>query len=203
MGFNEINYDGGLMIITSIQNKPKLRILNLDGNCFGQEGCPQIIAQMQKCLNPNALQSLDEVVSEEEADASGGEDDADQQGDDNDTIEYADDDYGDNEEEDDGEYDPNDTTEEVDEDDDEYANDNSAEETAYVTTNTFPTKVCSLINYKFIFTSITSKSYQLRLYLFSYLMTQSAPIKAVIRLPLPTMVTQLPSTQAALQKSSA
>ncbi|KAM8715158.1 hypothetical protein ACLKA7_002239 [Drosophila subpalustris] len=141
LGFNEINYDGGLMIVTAMQNKPKLKSLNLDGNWFGQEGCSQITAQMQKCLNPNALQSLDEVVSEEEDDGSAGEDDDDQQGDDNDTVEYADDDYDENEEDDDGEYDPNDTTEEVDEDDDEYANDNSAEETAYVTTNAFPPKL--------------------------------------------------------------
>lgn len=160
LGFNEINYDGGLMIITAIQNKPKLKSLNLDGNCFGQEGCSQITAQMQKCVNPNALQSLDEVVSEEEGDASGGEDDDDddQQGDDNDTVEYADDDYDENEEDDDGEYDPNDTTEEVDEDDEDYANDNSAEETAYVTTNAFPPKVRFFISNIIFFTSLTDIS---------------------------------------------
>ncbi|EDW03187.1 ran GTPase-activating protein [Drosophila grimshawi] len=134
MGFNDINYDGGLVLVTAMQNKPKLRSLNLDGNCFGHSGVAQIIAEITKFRNPAALQSMDEVVSEEEDEPSGGEDDDDQ------TVENTDDEYAEDEE-DDGEYDPNDTTEEVDEEDDEYGNENAAEETAYVTTNPFPTKL--------------------------------------------------------------
>ncbi|KAH8273916.1 hypothetical protein KR044_003414 [Drosophila immigrans] len=140
LSYNEINEDAGLMIITAIQNKPNLKILNLDGNTFGREGCAQIIVQMAQSLNPDALQPFEEDASAEEGDESGQEDaDDDEQDDENDTAEYADDDYDENEED---EYDPNDTTEEVDEEDDEeYGKENSAEETAYVTTNNFPPKL--------------------------------------------------------------
>lgn len=143
LGFNEINYDGGLALIAAIQNKPKLRVLNLDGNCFGSEGTLKIIEQMSTCPNPKALQSLDEVVSEEEEEENDDQDDNQQSNDEDeeDTIEYGEEDeYGDDDDED-GDYDPNDTTEEVDEADEEYGNENSAEETAYVTTNTFPNQV--------------------------------------------------------------
>ncbi|XP_030569879.1 ran GTPase-activating protein [Drosophila novamexicana] len=142
LGFNEINYDGGLALVTAVQNKPKLRIFNLDGNCFGQAGSAQIVDQMAKAKNSAALQSMDEVVSEEEGEESGAEND----GGDNETPENSEDEYNDyleeEDPEDDGEYDPNDTTEEVDEDDEEdYANENLAEETAYVTSNAFSTKL--------------------------------------------------------------
>lgn len=141
LGFNEINFDGGLTLIAAIQNKPKLRVLNLDGNCFGSEGAEKILEQMSTCPNPKALQSLDEVVSDEEEEND--DQDANQQSndeDDDDTIEYDEDD-DDEDEDEDGDYDPDDTTEEVDEADEEYGNENSAEETAYVTTNTFPNQV--------------------------------------------------------------
>lgn len=139
LGFNEINYDGGLTLIAAIQNKPKLRVLNLDGNCFGSEGTLKIKEEMSKCPNREALQSLDEVVSEEEEENDENQQSNDE--DEDDTIEYAqEDEYGDDADED-GDYDPDDTTEEVDEADEEYGNENSAEETAYVTTNTFPNQV--------------------------------------------------------------
>lgn len=141
LGFNEINYDGGLAVIAAIKNKPKLRVLNLDGNYFGSEGTEKILELMSKCPNPQALQSLDEVLSEEEEtskDEDGNQESNDE--DDDDTVEYGEEDeYGDDDEDEDGDYDPNDTTEEVDEDDEEYVNE--AEETAYVTTNTFPNQV--------------------------------------------------------------
>lgn len=141
LGFNEINYDGGLALIAAIKNKPKLRVLNLDGNYFGSEGTEKILELMSKCPNPRALQSLDEVLSEEEEtskDEDGNQESNDE--DDDDTVEYGEEDeYGDDDEDEDGDYDPNDTTEEVDEDDEEYVNE--AEETAYVTTNTFPNQV--------------------------------------------------------------
>lgn len=156
LGFNEINYDGGLALIAAIQNKPKLRVLNLDGNCFGSEGTVKIIEQMSTCPNPKALQSLDEVVSEEEEEENDDQDDNQQSNDEDeeDTIEYGEEDeYGDDDDED-GDYDPNDTTEEVDEADEEYGNENSAEETAYVTTNTFPNQVREPIkSFKFVQTS--------------------------------------------------
>ncbi|KAH8378378.1 hypothetical protein KR093_011069 [Drosophila rubida] len=140
LSYNEINDDAGLMLVSAIQNKPKLKILNLDGNFFGEEGCAQIIAQMAQSMNPDALMPFEEDLLPEDGEESGQEDDdEDEQDDDNDTAEFAGDDYDKNEED---EYDPNDTTEEVDEEEDEeYAKDNSAEETAYVTTNNFPPKL--------------------------------------------------------------
>ncbi|XP_017033781.1 ran GTPase-activating protein [Drosophila kikkawai] len=135
LGFNEINSDGGLVLVSAMQNKPKLRIFNIDGNCFGQEGCEQIKAEMAKLDNAAALQPFEEDASEDEA------------GDDESGDENADDDDGDQEDEydeDEGEeYDEhehaNDTTEEADEEDEEYVN--IAEETAYVTTNPYVTKL--------------------------------------------------------------
>lgn len=130
LGFNEINYDGGLVLVTAVQHKPKLRVFNLDGNCFGQHGSEQIVAQMAKCKNAAAL-SLDEVVSEEEGEENGADDDDNVTPDNSDEDEASDEQDDDDDQDDDEEYDPNDTTEEVDEDDDE----------AYVTTNAYTTKV--------------------------------------------------------------
>ncbi|EDW78043.1 uncharacterized protein Dwil_GK24798 [Drosophila willistoni] len=124
LSFNDINSDGGLVIITAMQSKPKLTYLNLDGNCFGHEGCAQIIELMAKNGNPSALQTFEEDNSEEEEDQN---DDEDEEDDDED-----DDDDGEEDEYDEHEH-ANDTTEEADEDD-------VAEETAYVTTNAFTTK---------------------------------------------------------------
>ncbi|XP_017050524.2 ran GTPase-activating protein [Drosophila ficusphila] len=132
LGFNEINSDGGLVLVNAMRNKPKLRLFNLDGNCFGQKGADQVISEMAKLPNAAALQPFEEIVSEDE-EASGEEDDDENQGD-----EYDDDDGEEEEEYDEHEH-ANDTTEEADEDDEEY--DNVAEETAYVTTNAFSTKL--------------------------------------------------------------
>ncbi|ALC39503.1 RanGap [Drosophila busckii] len=137
LGFNEINHDGGLMLVTAVVNKPNLRLLNLDGNCFGQKGCELIIAEMEKTANPAALQPFEEDDSEDEAEKA-SDDEENSEEDDAETVEYGEDDY----EQDGGDskdYDPNDTTEEVDEEDDEYADENAAEDTAYVTTRAFNT----------------------------------------------------------------
>ncbi|EDW27296.1 GL21210 [Drosophila persimilis] len=125
---NEINSDGGLVLVTAIQNKPKLRVLNIDSNCFGEEGCAQIIEQMSMYPNAVALQPLEndegemegeESIEEEEEEEEENGDEYDEGNDEYDEHEHA-----------------NDTTEEADEDDEEYA-----EETAYVTTTAYTTKL--------------------------------------------------------------
>ncbi|XP_030377030.1 ran GTPase-activating protein [Scaptodrosophila lebanonensis] len=142
LGFNDINYDGGLMLVTAMQNKTKLKVLNLDGNCFGKSGCAQIVHGMAKCKNPAALQGFDEDHSEDEDDNADEDDDDDEEEEDERedaegeeySTEYGEDDY-DEYEHDHG----NDTTEEADEDDEDYSN--VAEETAYVTVNPYTTKI--------------------------------------------------------------
>ncbi|XP_022224953.1 ran GTPase-activating protein [Drosophila obscura] len=119
---NEINSDGGLVLVAAIQNKPKLRVLNIDGNCFGHEGCAQIIEQMSTYGNADALQPFEEDEDENEPEESSEEEEEQEYDDGND--EYDEHEHA------------NDTTEEADEDDDEYA-----EETAYVTTNAYTTKL--------------------------------------------------------------
>lgn len=130
LSFNEINSDGGLVLVGAMKNKPKLRYLNLDGNCFRSEGCNQIIAEMSKLPNPKALQPFEEDNStdeeqdddeDEEGEGEGGE---------------LEEDYDDEEEETDDHEHGNDTTEEADENEEDYA-----EETAYVTSSAFTTKV--------------------------------------------------------------
>ncbi|XP_043642563.1 ran GTPase-activating protein [Drosophila teissieri] len=127
LSFNEINSDGGLVLVNAMRNKSKLRILNLDGNSFGLDGSEQIINEMNKLPNAAALQPFEEINSENEDD-SGDEDDAEDQ----------DEDYDDEEDYDEHEH-ANDTTEEADEDDEEY--NNEAEDTAYITTNAYTTKL--------------------------------------------------------------
>lgn len=137
MGFNEINSDGGLVLVGAMKNKPKLRIFNIDGNCFGQEGCEQVIAEMAKLGNAAALHPFEEDASEDED----AEDESGDEGDDGDQDEEYEEDEG--EEYDEHEH-ANDTTEEADEEDEEYA-DEAAEETAYVTTNAYATKVRGIL----------------------------------------------------------
>ncbi|EDV54654.1 ran GTPase-activating protein [Drosophila erecta] len=127
LSFNDINSDGGLVLVNAMRNKSKLRFLNLDGNCFGHDGSKQIINEMNKLPTAAALQPFKEVNSEEEDD-SGDEDEAEDQ----------DEDYDDEEDYDEHEH-ANDTTEEADEDDEEY--NNEVEDTAYVTTNAYTTKL--------------------------------------------------------------
>ncbi|KAH8335875.1 hypothetical protein KR074_000576 [Drosophila pseudoananassae] len=131
LGFNEINSDGGLVLVGAMKNKPKLRYLNLDGNCFGADGCEQVIAEMSKLPNAQALQPIEEDNSEDEEDGDGEDEDEEGEGGE------QEEDYDEEEEEetDDHEH-GNDTTEEADENEDDYA-----EETAYVTTNAYTTKL--------------------------------------------------------------
>nr|AKC00915.1 Ran GTPase activating protein [Drosophila melanogaster] len=131
LGFNEINSDGGLVLVNAMGNKPKLRILNLDGNSFGEEGSEMIISEMSKLPTAAALQPFQDQEEEDLED------------------EYqADKQDADYEEEEEVHEHANDTTEEADEDsegdeedegDEEYSN--VAEETAYVTTNAYTTKL--------------------------------------------------------------
>ncbi|EDW90416.1 ran GTPase-activating protein [Drosophila yakuba] len=127
LSFNEINSDGGLVLVNAMRKKSKLRILNLDGNSFGLEGSEQIIHEMNKLPTAAALQPFEEINSENDDD-SGDEDEAEDQ----------DEDYDDEEDYDEHEH-ANDTTEEADEDDEEY--NNEAEDTAYITTNAYTTKL--------------------------------------------------------------
>ncbi|KRF98896.1 uncharacterized protein Dwil_GK27725 [Drosophila willistoni] len=79
LSFNDLTCDGGLVILSALQAKPKLTYLNLDGNCFGREGRALIIDLMAQSVNASALQPLDEDCSEaehEDDDKEADEDDA-------------------------------------------------------------------------------------------------------------------------------
>ncbi|XP_017069689.2 ran GTPase-activating protein [Drosophila eugracilis] len=140
LGFNEINSDGGMVLVSAMKNKLKLRFFNLDGNNFGEEGAEQIKEEMNKFPNAAALQNFDEVYSEN---GSSDEEDEDEEEAGDQDAEYDDEnedgcqEYDDDEDNEHGHA--NDTTEEADEDDEEY--NNVAEETAYVTTNAYTTKL--------------------------------------------------------------
>ncbi|XP_033170216.1 ran GTPase-activating protein [Drosophila mauritiana] len=138
LGFNEINSDGGLVLVNAIRNKPKLRILNLDGNWFGEAGSEEIISEMSKLPTAAALQPFQHQEEEDSVDENHKQDEDEEEVHEhaNDTTEEA---QEDDEDEEDDEDDDDDEDDEDDEDDGEYSN--VAEETAYVTTNAFTTKM--------------------------------------------------------------
>lgn len=45
LGFNEIGPDGGLVLVSALQNKPNLKRLNLDGN----QVCKKILYYLMHC----------------------------------------------------------------------------------------------------------------------------------------------------------
>lgn len=133
LSFNEINSDGGLVLVGAMKNKPKLRYLNLDGNCFRSDGCEQVIAEMSKLPNAKALQPFEEDNSTDEEE----DDDDEEEGEGEGEAGELEEDYDEEEEEETDDHDHgNDTTEEADENEEDYA-----EETAYVTSSAFTTKL--------------------------------------------------------------
>ncbi|ALC47631.1 maker245 [Drosophila busckii] len=127
LSFNQINFDGGFKLVKAVLNKSHLRLLNLDGNCFGQKGCELIIAEMKKAACPAALQPFeedDDIVEEVE------EEDADEIAAEKASKDEQDGGYSKG-------YDSMDTIKEVDEEDDEYSDEISDENAAYITKRAF------------------------------------------------------------------
>lgn len=59
---NEIKKDGGLAIAKAMENKTKLKILNLNGNQFGETGVFAIKDQVRKNKKPDVLDSFRSVL---------------------------------------------------------------------------------------------------------------------------------------------
>ncbi|KAL9875472.1 ran GTPase-activating protein [Glossina fuscipes] len=155
LGFNEIGVDGGLVLITALKNKPKLRKLILDGNQFGRTGCEAIKNALRCFKNPDVLEEMLEDQSEIEDD----EDLDEENGDDGDE-DYDEGNIDETFDEEDELYDDhhNDTTEEVEEDEDYVENTN--DKTAYTTNQDFASKMLntneSIISSKNITSSIAT-----------------------------------------------
>ncbi len=73
---NEIKIDGGKAIIDAIQSKPSIKVLNVDGNRFGDNGCDEIIALLgsKASLLPDSQIEDDEGESSDEEDEDEEED---------------------------------------------------------------------------------------------------------------------------------
>lgn len=72
---NEMRADMGLEVVQALQNKPNLKLLNLNSNEFGYDGKELIRSVMEGGVNPDALDSLsdDESPDEDEDDEEGDE----------------------------------------------------------------------------------------------------------------------------------
>jgi Ran GTPase-activating protein 1 len=68
---NEIRYDGGESIIAAIANKSKLKILKIDGNQFGSDGCGKLMKQLK---DSGKRHVLEEIEDDEEPDDDEDED---------------------------------------------------------------------------------------------------------------------------------
>ena len=44
---NEIRFEGGESIISCLENKTNLKMLKIDGNQFGADGCGKIMKQLK------------------------------------------------------------------------------------------------------------------------------------------------------------
>ena len=62
---NEIRYDGGKSIVDIVGNKSQLKILKLDGNQFGSDGCGRLMKQL---TDSGKRHVLDEIEDDEEPD---------------------------------------------------------------------------------------------------------------------------------------
>jgi hypothetical protein len=95
MDSNEIRIEGGLAIVEAVKSSPNLKILMLDGNQFGDDGCSKI----EQILKDSGKSH----IMEEFEDDQGSDEDSDE--DDDDSNEEGDDDYEDEEDEDGGDED--------------------------------------------------------------------------------------------------
>ena len=117
---NDMNSDAALALTSAMKNKPNLKKLNLDGNCFGDESAQRLRDAMKEALCPDALTEFEDL---EGSDAADDEDEDGAETDENATDDGENDDYEGEEEEDlydeyeddDGHH--NDSTEEAEEDD--------------------------------------------------------------------------------------
>ncbi|XP_044269060.1 ran GTPase-activating protein 1 [Tribolium madens] len=73
LGHNEIRLKGGLQLVKAMANKSKLKVLNLNGNQFGEEGRKQIENEIKQIGKLNSLGSLSEDESEDSEEESSEE----------------------------------------------------------------------------------------------------------------------------------
>ena len=95
MDSNEIRIEGGLAIVEAVKSSPNLKLLMLDGNQFGDDGCSKI----EQILKDSGKSH----IMEEFEDDQGSDEDSEE--DDDDSNEDGDDDYEDEEDEDGGDED--------------------------------------------------------------------------------------------------
>jgi len=60
LGFNEIREEGGVSLAESMLGKPRLQLLDIDGNQFGEEGCDRISAILEGMDKLHALGPLED-----------------------------------------------------------------------------------------------------------------------------------------------
>ncbi|TRY72155.1 hypothetical protein TCAL_00256 [Tigriopus californicus] len=87
---NEIRVDGGVRILESMLDKPKLRQLTLDANQFGEAGCQRLMSMLKAKGKENIVG--EEIEEDEEPDSDeDNEEDGDEDEDDDDDDDYEDD----------------------------------------------------------------------------------------------------------------
>ncbi|KAG5319745.1 RAGP1 protein, partial [Pseudoatta argentina] len=74
LGNNELRMDAGNAIAKAMHDKTLLTNLQLDGNCFGTEGCEKLRQILTKLRKIDALNSLDEDYTEDEEEEDDNED---------------------------------------------------------------------------------------------------------------------------------
>jgi Ran GTPase-activating protein 1 len=73
LGHNEIRIKGGIQLIKALSNKLKLKVLNINGNQFGEGGRVQIEDEIKNIGKLNTLGSLSEDESDDSEDESSEE----------------------------------------------------------------------------------------------------------------------------------
>lgn len=63
MDHGEINLSGAKQLANAMKNKTGLKVLDLNGNQFGEEGCDELKELVTKLAAKNVLQSLRYVCS--------------------------------------------------------------------------------------------------------------------------------------------
>ena len=76
---NEIRYEGGKSIVSSVANKTKLKVLKIDGNQFGSDGCGKLMKQLLEVGQRRVLEEIEDDEEpdddDDEAEEANGEDD--------------------------------------------------------------------------------------------------------------------------------
>ncbi|KAG8311752.1 hypothetical protein J6590_037362 [Homalodisca vitripennis] len=74
---NEIKKSGGLAVVQSIENKSKLKTLQLNGNMFGEDGIEMIKSEMKKTRQPGALGTFSDDEGDDESEGDEDEENED------------------------------------------------------------------------------------------------------------------------------